>query len=505
MYIRMEFIQKELKEEITCSHLVNSPQLLAFKMWEASITALDETILYLCDIAAFTDILPELIQGTCQNFFIFGNHDTIPSCLNHCNYLFCKADYSDFILYINKLGNIFHKYNAWEQKLIQHLTLGHSLQNMINTGYEMLEMPLVIMDANHQPIACIDVPYTDDPLYSCIQSGYGHSFMDMICKCNPTLEEVEQEGCIDTINSVSNRRIIVSRLKSQSHISRYIGMHKQDHDPFDAADLLLFHFLAGYLEKAEEMSFQSAPTDIYSNFLEDLILSPEPAISILSRNNSDRSLSKEPFRLLCIQFTNHLRFRTTYHNEIARKIRRLIPDCHSALIQSHIAILITGKTNLKKYSEKLTQILAAHDAICACSCIYYNLSDTKKVWHQLDFILNHCKKNDPQKIYHYENFRDRQCIDMIRKHFPAESMYHSALYKIYAFDQTNHTDYLQTLIDYIQNNCSINATTSLLKIHRNSLLYRIHKIEEILGFEISSSEERPFMLFSSLFISNRFS
>lgn len=92
------------------------------------------------------------------------------------------------------------------------------------------------------------------------------------------------------------------------------------------------------------------------------------------------------------------------------------------------------------------------------------------------------------------------CISVLRDKFPFETLYHPAFHVLYQYDQENKTEYLMTLASYLQNKCSVSSTAAALYIHRNSLQYRIKKIEEILDFKIATSEEREKMLFSSFFV-----
>lgn len=59
------------------------------------------------------------------------------------------------------------------------------------------------------------------------------------------------------------------------------------------------------------------------------------------------------------------------------------------------------------------------------------------------------------------------------------------LYKLIAYDQKNHLNLLQTLSSYLENHQNIAATARTLYIHRNTLIYRIERIEAILGVDIT--------------------
>ncbi|SCH84521.1 PucR family transcriptional regulator [Romboutsia sp. 1001713B170207_170306_H8] len=52
------------------------------------------------------------------------------------------------------------------------------------------------------------------------------------------------------------------------------------------------------------------------------------------------------------------------------------------------------------------------------------------------------------------------------------------------YDKVNNTDYVELLISYFENNCKINETAKSLYLHRNTVNYKINKIEEILDLNL---------------------
>jgi Sugar diacid utilization regulator len=53
------------------------------------------------------------------------------------------------------------------------------------------------------------------------------------------------------------------------------------------------------------------------------------------------------------------------------------------------------------------------------------------------------------------------------------------------YDKENHAHLLATLTVYLEENCNLVRTAERLYIHRNSLVYRIRKLEEITGYDFS--------------------
>lgn len=52
-------------------------------------------------------------------------------------------------------------------------------------------------------------------------------------------------------------------------------------------------------------------------------------------------------------------------------------------------------------------------------------------------------------------------------------------------DKNGRSNYIGTLDAYLDNNCNLIKTAAVLMIHRNTLIYRIEKIKELTGFDIT--------------------
>ena len=61
----------------------------------------------------------------------------------------------------------------------------------------------------------------------------------------------------------------------------------------------------------------------------------------------------------------------------------------------------------------------------------------------------------------------------------------------------HHTEYLKVLRMYIETDCAIQEIANAMYTHRNTINYRIGKIKEILGKDLSSMSEK--VLFQTAF------
>ncbi len=54
------------------------------------------------------------------------------------------------------------------------------------------------------------------------------------------------------------------------------------------------------------------------------------------------------------------------------------------------------------------------------------------------------------------------------------------------YDEDNNTDYVNTLEVYLDENCNIGITAEKMFLHRNTIKYRVERIQEILGVDLSN-------------------
>lgn len=78
-----------------------------------------------------------------------------------------------------------------------------------------------------------------------------------------------------------------------------------------------------------------------------------------------------------------------------------------------------------------------------------------------------------------------------------QSVCHPAIMQLIQYDRENESNFLETLQVYLKNERNITKTAQELHIHRNTLIYRINRIEDsILGTTLDNQELRDSLSFS---------
>lgn len=68
--------------------------------------------------------------------------------------------------------------------------------------------------------------------------------------------------------------------------------------------------------------------------------------------------------------------------------------------------------------------------------------------------------------------------------------------KLMVYDEEHHSNYMEILSLYFKNNCSITQTANVTFYHQNTLKYKIKAIKEILGYDITTNENRVKIIIS---------
>ena len=100
----------------------------------------------------------------------------------------------------------------------------------------------------------------------------------------------------------------------------------------------------------------------------------------------------------------------------------------------------------------------------------------------------------------YEVVSQKTALDYL-KHIILDNinvcgLLHPALEKLRSYDRSNQADMLETLKAYLENDRNAQRCANLLYLHRNSLQYRVRRIQEIADIDLDDPNERAFLRLS---------
>jgi len=92
------------------------------------------------------------------------------------------------------------------------------------------------------------------------------------------------------------------------------------------------------------------------------------------------------------------------------------------------------------------------------------------------------------------SFLKSQIIDNVQ----LDGLLHPALVKLARYDEANQSNLLHTLKVYLEHDRNAQRCANMLYLHRNSLQYRVRRIQEIAGINLDDPTERAYLRLSFL-------
>lgn len=167
-------------------------------------------------------------------------------------------------------------------------------------------------------------------------------------------------------------------------------------------------------------------------------------------------------------------------------------ECHPFRYREDICLIHT----VEKYNEHFYEKLGGYlDKLNACAGVGYAFSsvyDMKLRYQQASVALELGKK-ERGDISFCKDYQLDYMLKVLRENLQI-SLSTGSLQLLRDYDEQHNTFYYKTLFIYLSQERNQSLSAQILNIHRNTLLQRIHRIEEIVNIDLESPENRFLLL-----------
>ncbi|MEH7178511.1 PucR family transcriptional regulator [Neobacillus vireti] len=149
-----------------------------------------------------------------------------------------------------------------------------------------------------------------------------------------------------------------------------------------------------------------------------------------------------------------------------------------------------AKQYTTKLYSKLNQQISNTTFLIGIGRQYESIQSLHKSFSEANESIRLMQKfEDIGGVSHFEDHTIYHFLDSNIKDMELEEFFMKRLGMVYKNDQLHGTSYIITLENYFQNNLNLSETAKAMFLHRNTLIYRIEKIKEILNSDLKNSEE----------------
>ena len=401
---------------------------------------------------------------------------------------------------LNRILLIFEDTACWERELAVAVSRRAALPELLRLSEGQFENPLVVIDWSLRPVAfTVGIPFTHPDLLHIAQKG---SFTDQMVAAISDQTHISQSAdyrepaFYPTPNYLGCTQIIKFFAPNPLRLNM-LCLYGVNREP-DESDMDKLRQLTDLIEQYSQ-SFHKDELETYER---DIYL----LIDLLENRVDPQELAlKAPllgleltadYRFYCIVFQTHIPVRA---NHLAGQLRNEFPHCRTFVYQSKLWMLAREQdgNTVNQILPKLVGLLELHHARCGIGSPFQELANLGEGYLQASQAHElGCRLNPERRYYHYYEYYVFHLLSCAAKEITWQQLYHSQLNRIIETDRLKGSDNLRLLETHLNCDRNISHTAHSLHLHRNSVVYRLTRIEEMLDMSLDDPEVRLRLLIS---------
>lgn len=376
---------------------------------------------------------------------------------------------------------------SFNSDAVEAIAAGASLQEVIDLAFQRFGIPLIVVDVSYQMLVCsgregfVDLGwqlllerggapaehivnfYIRDGMLEAISGADGAILVDWgICRAYPqTSGPIYVGGNLEGFVSVlfMDKVSLTSALILNKLLCRLCAiLMRAGGFPLKATKNPVFEMLAQKI--FDTVHFQKAPDP--ADYRPYVDVAPGYVMAVIAQK--------------------------VEHGGILAHVKgRVLSVCSGVLYairEDRLYLLFYGLPagGISGIEKNLLKILQDYDMCCGCSQDFGSLEGREAYIEQATLALEAGSRMYPlEKLFHFgELYADCLLLEAADK-WQEKNILLPEIRLLEEFDKHNGADYLETLRVYLYERNDLNRAAARLHLHRNTLTYRLRKIEELIG------------------------
>ena len=381
--------------------------------------------------------------------------------------------------------------------LIEVLHSNQGLQSIVDTAYDILQNPVIVVDSSYKILAMYQNPVIAgerDDLEEQRSLGYMlKSNVEAMTKAK--LYERARENGYPFYNKDADAKYgwITALVYIHGIEVGQIGVMDSQH-PFSDVDFELVDFLCKVvsLELQKSDFYRTNQGLMHSYFLSDLLDNQVHDSSAIEQRitNLGWKLSQDLHVML---LSDHAR--NFFHGKaqlITQQLHHMMPESRWVIYHGQIVFLISSDSpQFLSSNEQILHYLEINHLSAAVSNQFGSILDIRKHYLQAVKADIYGQRFHPDEhMHHYGDYMFYHMGEIVSEQYELSDFYHPGVVAIRDYDRRHQTNFLETLRLYLVHIDAPAAVAKELFVHKNTIFYRIAKLKEQFHLNLDDGEER---------------
>lgn len=431
-----------------------------------------------------------LYIGRLCDFFHQGNGNVL--CTHSNDMLLLETDDLEEVL--NEVLNAFEYYNAWNNRMLELLTSNAMLPDLFSASGRVLPTPLFLLDAGFRLLAHHEnngIRKVDSLWDELLLTGNVNT--DFLIRLNQSYPKRFREKGI----YVLGKDVFPHRCYNRNFFFQndWVGtlVLVDLSDDVSQGTLDLFALFWTYLNRWFQIHIQEQHSIVLNRLLQAALTEKSASTKELARQLVIFGWKEtDPLRLIQLDAPYQPFIGSSY---LCRTLNDSFSDLYAVPMESSICLLCnTARTSFETFCLQLRPWLV-HNKYYGVFSQPFPLSGSFYDHYKYARLASGYCPKQPGRLY------DSTCYSLPymfyeMKHTLVPPVLHPALAVLRDYDLKNHGELFYTFYCYLKNERSLIRTARELKLHRNSLSYRLNRIFELINVDLEDYGTRLSLLLS---------
>lgn len=382
-------------------------------------------------------------------------------------------------------------------KLYEALASGSGLQNILNIAGDMFNNPILVSDNSFKLIAHTGGPDVNDVIWKhIIENGYfPNDYIQDILKDDEQYHKVfgDEPPFILSDNSTPNRfmaKMIVVKGKPVG-FSTCLEYNRK----ITQQDMRLFEVFCKVVgaELRNDENIRQIRSHQYEYFISEMLSGAVKKAYIDERIKQVGLKLKRNLYVLVAEFEDE-KMRRDYHMDYFKvMLEAAVPDSNCVVYKNSFVVLICRDENTLPSDpsfEAISAKLQDHNMIGGLSHRFNYIEDMNTYYTQACEAVKLRKLFDEdRRLVYYGDVSCYHMLDIIHQAVELKSFCNPKLLDILEYDREHKSDYAKTVYYFLKSRMNPIQTAKRLNTHRNTIDYRIRRLQELFHIRFDQSEE----------------
>lgn len=373
-----------------------------------------------------------------------------------------------------------------KERLLEALLANRGLQEIVDTASDLLGNPCYVGDSRFKVLAITKVDAAVDPVWAEVQT-HGYATLDHMRE----LEEAGVDQLVRVGRGVQRVTFPSSRYPwlniaigdDLQHLA-YFGILESS-GPLDEDELVLFSYAARIVAcelrnaRYESDSLRSAREHFLFEAVTETVVTPEQFHDLMARA---RIKDEGPYLVFVVRDP---REKPQIPDAVRYQLENVSHAGFSVPIQDDVVLMLSGR-HARAFAgerrERFAKALVESGLVCGLSPSFDDVHQIARRCREAKVTADLDEGLGLQiPLLAYDNPRVYPFSAVLAGHFSMASFIHPHLHVLEDYDTRKGTELVATLEAYMRNNYNIAQTARDFFTHRNTIDYRLKRIEELIG------------------------